>query len=412
MVETLTPPQVKFLPYGRQHISQADIEAVIAVLKSDWLTQGPAVPAFEKELAERVGAKYAVACASGTAALHLAMLALGIGAGDEIVTSANTFLASANCARFVGAGVRFVDINVDTGLIDCQALERVLRSDTDRRIKVVIPVHFAGQPADLPAIYNMARQHGAWVVDDACHAIGATYDHEGKTCPIGSNRHSDLTVFSFHPVKHVAMGEGGAVTTPSSELAEKLARLRCHGIRKNSFINNEMATATAGEINPWYYEMQELGYNYRLTDIQAALGTSQLRRLSWSLRRRQEITACYRRLLQDEFADGTVRPLAVADNITHAYHLFVVLIEFERLGVSRARVMTSLRENGIGTQVHYIPVPLQPYYRRHCGTGAGDFPNTEKYYARALSLPMYPDLSDTDCERVIGELKKALQSNR
>jgi UDP-4-amino-4,6-dideoxy-N-acetyl-beta-L-altrosamine transaminase len=400
----------KFLPYGRQHITEEDIEAVAEVLRSDWLTQGPVIDCFEEALAQRLGAAHVAACATGTAALHLSMLALGIGPGDMVVTSPNTFLADANCARFVGADVAFADINPDTGIMAPEALARVLETDSDHRIKAVIPVHFAGQPADLPKIHELAEAHGSVVIDDGCHALGASYEHEGAKHNVGDSAHSVMTAFSFHPVKHVAMGEGGAVTTADGELAEKLRTFRNHGMTKTGLELDDMARSPKGDVNPWYYEMQQLGYNYRVTDVQCALGLSQLKRLDWSVRRRNEIARLYARLIEEHFEAGTVAPLQTRPGVTHAYHLFVVKVDFERFGVSRAEVMTRLREVQIGTQVHYIPVPLQPYYRRLYGTKPGDFPNAEAYYERALSLPMYPDLSESDCIRVIEELALILTS--
>jgi len=337
------------------------------------------------------------------------MLALGIGKGDEVVTTPNTFLASANCARFVGAEVRFVDIDATTGLMDPQSLADTLKADREKKIRAVIPVHFAGQPVDLAEIHSLSKAHGAWVVDDACHALGAEYDGGKQSLRIGGSPHSDMTVFSFHPVKHVAMGEGGAVAVHDARLAERLLRFRTHGMQKDNFMHPEMALAPDGAPNPWYYEMQELGFNYRLTDMQAALGISQLERLPWSLQRRREIARWYSRLLDDTFGDE-VRPLRVLPGRRHAYHLFVVQIDFARVGVSRAAVMNHLKQAGIGTQVHYIPVHLQPYYRQRYGTAPGDFPQAEHYYSRALSLPMYPDLTKEDIERVVRELKKALSA--
>jgi len=398
----------KFLPYGRQHITEQDIQAVIDVLRSDWLTQGPAVPAFEEALARRVGSKYAVACSNGTAALQLAMLALKIGPGDEVVTTPITFLASANCAVHVGAHVRFSDIDPATGLMDAEALQKILSADKKGRIKAVIPVHFAGQPAELDKIHKLAAAHGAEVVDDACHALGAAYNVAQREFSIGANDHSLMTVFSFHPVKHVAMGEGGAIITRDAEILERLTTLRNHGIRKKDFENPILAFSHKGEINPWYYEMVEPGYNYRLTDIQAALGQSQLERLPHSLKRRNEIAECYCAFLAEYFPDGGVQHLHRRDEVFHAYHLFVVLIDFEKFGISRASVINSLRQSGIGTQVHYIPLHLQPFYRRVCRTGPGDFPNAEAYYAKALSLPMYPELTQNDCRRVIAKLSNIL----
>jgi UDP-4-amino-4,6-dideoxy-N-acetyl-beta-L-altrosamine transaminase len=396
------------LPYGRQHITEEDIQAVEAVLRSDWLTQGPTIAAFEKRLGEFLGSPHVVACSSGTAALHLAMLALGVGEGDEVVTTPITFLASANCARFVGAEVRFADIDAATGLMDPRSLSKILAADRKKKIKVIVPVHFAGQPVELSQIYSLAKAHGAWVVDDACHALGAEYEYQEQTFRVGGSPHSDMTVFSFHPVKHVATGEGGAVATPDAELSERLRRFRNHGMQKDAFTYPELAYSPEGSVNPWYYEMRELGFNYRLTDIQAALGISQLKRLPWSLERRNRLATLYRQLLSETFDRDEVHSLTLLPDRKHAYHLFVIQIDFESFGISRAAVMNHLKQAGIGTQVHYIPVYLQPYYRNRYGTAPGDFPQAEQYYAKALSLPMYPDLSESDAERVVRVLKKAL----
>ncbi len=398
-----------FLPYGKQNVTEDDIQAVIEVLKSEWLTQGPAVPEFEESLADCQGSLHAVACSSGTAALHLAMLALGLKEGDAVVTTPNSFVATANCARYVGAKVIFADINPSTGLIDPKSVARLLEKDTERNIKAIIPVHFAGQPADLPAIHALAKRHGAWVVDDACHAIGATYESNGQSYHVGGNPHSDLTVFSFHPVKHIAMGEGGAVVTDHDELAERLRLFRNHGIDRCDFINTDMALSPDGIPNPWYYEMGELGFNFRLTDLQATLGLSQLKRLGNSLQRRREIAETYRRLIAQKFIQDEVIPLTLRPGVNHAYHLYVVRVDFSRCGVSRAVVMNRMRANGVGTQVHYIPVHLQPYYRRVSPTDPWDMQGTEAYYSTALSLPMYPELTEADIERVVNELSQALR---
>ncbi len=401
-------PEHEFLPYSRQEITEDDIRAVVDVLRSDWLTQGPAVPTFEDKLADYLGARETVACANGTAALHLAMLALNITHGDIIITTPNTFAATANCGRFVGAEVRFADIDAETGLIDPESVARLLAQDTGKRIKAVLPVHFAGHPADLPRIYEMAHRHGAHVVDDACHALGATYMYEGQQIRIGNSPHSDLTVFSFHPVKHVAMGEGGAVVTNNRELADRVRLFRSHGISRQEFACPDAAYSADGIPNPWYYEMTALGFNYRLTDIQAALGTSQLERLPDSLARRRDIAALYKELLSRLFPDNTVRPLAMRADVGHAYHLFVVQIDFDRLGISRAAVMNRLRARGIGTQVHYIPLHRQPYYRRLRGDAEPALTQAEKYYECVLSLPVFPGLSNADVERVVSELKAAV----
>lgn len=406
----MTMTEHSFLPYGRQHITDDDIAAVAEVLRSDWLTQGPAVPAFEDALADYLGARETVACTSGTAALHLAMLALGLGPDDAVITSPITFVATANSARFVGAQVHFADVDRQTGLIDVDSIARLLERDTSGKIKAILPVHLAGQPADLPAIYDLARKHGTWVVDDACHAIGATYEFDGRTHRIGGNPHSDMTVFSFHPVKHVAMGEGGAVSTDHPEMAERMRLFRCHGITRRKAINDDMAVSEGGVPNPWYYEMEDLGFNYRLTDMQAALGNGQLKRLPLSLERRRQIAGRYRELLSQRFSDDEVTPLTCRPEAAHAYHLFIVAIDFAARGISRAVVMNRLRARGIGTQVHYIPVHLQPYYRRVCGTAPGYLPEAEAYYEQALSLPMYPELTDDDIERVVDELETVLMA--
>lgn len=398
-----------FLPYGRQNVTEDDIRAVTRVLCSDWLTQGEGVPAFEKALAGRLCAGHAVACSNGTAALHLSMLALGIGPDDAVVTSANSFLASANCARYVGAEVRFTDIDPDTGNMSVPSLSRLLENDGERRIKAVVPVHFAGQPVDLPAIYSLACDHGAKVVSDACHAIGAEYRAGDSIHRVGDGLHSHLTVFSFHPVKHVAMGEGGAITTNNGDLAERLRLYRNHGMLREGLERTDLAFDTAGSANPWYYEMHQLGFNYRLTDIQAALGLSQLKRLDWSLQRRSEIACLYDDLIQRSFPDGSVRPLQLRRGRTHAYHLFVVAIDFPRFGVERAALMRSLRSMQIGTQVHYIPIPYQPYYRNLYRLRREDFPGAQGYYDRCLSLPMYPTLTDDDVERVVQALETTLK---
>ena len=398
-----------FLPYGRQHVTPQDIEAVTRVLQSDWLTQGPTIAEFEAALGKAVSARHVVACSSGTAALHIAMLALGVGDGDVVVTTANTFLADANCARFVGADVAFTDVDPETGLMSLDSLAELLAGDTEHRVKVIIPVHFAGQPIDLASVHRLAQEHGAAVVDDACHALGATYEHDGKSYRVGGSDHSVMTAFSFHPVKHVAAGEGGAVATSDPDLAEKLKRFRNHGIVREGFENQEMSTSPEGEINPWYHEMPYPSPNYRITDIQAALGLSQLTRLDGSLERRRHLASVYDELLPQRFPGGAVVPLKTHSGKSHAYHLYVVLIDFARYGVSRAAVMNKLREAGIGTQVHYIPVPLQPYYRKLLQTSEEDFPGACDYYARALSIPMYPDLDEEDVNRVVGELEHILK---
>ena len=397
-----------FLPYGHQHIDQDDIEAVTNVLQSGWLTQGPTIEAFETDLAREVGAAEVIACCNGSAALHLSMLALGIKEKDTVVTSPITFMASANCARYVGASVRFVEVDPESALICPDALEETLQKDVDHRIKAVVPVHFAGQPVDLPRIYELAKEHGAFVVDDACHALGGSFSHQEQRHLIGCGQFTDLTVFSFHPVKHVTTGEGGVVATNNHELAERLRQLRNHNIQRDHFANQAMACDARGKPNPWYHELQELGYNYRMNDIQAALGVSQLKKLKRSVERRNEIARLYDKIISETFDRTLMRPLVQSPHVTNAYHLYVVQISYQDFGIDRASVMNRLRQEGIGTQVHYIPVHLQPYYRKHSGTAEADFPGAEDYYSRALSIPMYPDLTDDDCFRVIDTIKSIL----
>jgi|CXWL01.1.fsa_nt_gi UDP-4-amino-4,6-dideoxy-N-acetyl-beta-L-altrosamine transaminase len=407
----LGTPAVPFLPYGRQTITDDDIAAVTAVLQSDWLTQGPAIAAFENSLKQVLDASEVVAVSNGTAALHLTMLALGLKPGEVVLTTPNTFVADANAVRYVGGEVQFVDIDESTGNIDVDKVAEALARDTEKRIKGVIAVHFAGQPVDLVRLRSLTQAHGCWLVDDACHALGASLNVQDTAITIGSGKYSDATVFSFHPVKHVATGEGGAISTHSKELAERLRRLRTHGISREQFRNQQMAT-TNGDANPWYYEQLDLGFNYRLTDIQAALGTSQLKRLDQSVSRRNQIARLYDQTIAQECVDGTVIPLRTIPGRKNAYHLYVVQIDFEKVGTTRAAVMNALREVQIGTQVHYIPIHLQPYYADRYALKRGSFPKAEQYYESALSLPMYPAMTDQDVVRVVESLQEALIAAR
>lgn len=406
-MKAIRPRPVQFLPYGRQHIDDADISAVIAALQSDWLTQGPAVPAFERSLANFLGAQHASVCSSGTAALHLAMLALGIKEGDVVVTSPISFAASANCVRYVGAQVMFTDVDTSTGLMNIESLQSLLANDIQRKIKAIIPVHLAGQPVDLKQIHTMAKAHGAFVVDDACHALGATLKDNGKELFIGGNQYSDMSVFSFHPVKHVATGEGGAITMADEKLARRVAMLRTHGIEREEFVNTREAKDSSGVANPWYYEMKELGFNYRMTDLQAALGSSQMQKLSRSLSIRRQLASHYQKLLVEYFPDSKVKPLRSNNNGMNAWHLFIVQIDFDKCRKSRADVINRLKAEGIGTQVHYIPIPMQPYYQQ-LGFTIEQYPQALAFYRQALSLPMYPDLTSEDIERVVETLHSVL----
>ena len=396
------------LQYTRHFVTADDIAAVQEVLQSDYLTQGPVVERFESELAQAVGAEYAVACSSGTAALHLAVLALGLGPNDTVVTSANSFLSSANCVRMVGADVLFADVDPVTGAISPDTLVSCLDSNRGRRVRALIPVHFAGRPLDMCAIHDIAQARGLALIEDACHALGATYQADGSEVKVGSCARSYMTVFSFHPAKHITTGEGGAVTTNDRALAARLRRLRSHGVTRDQFVNLDLARSPDGNTNPWYYEMTELGYNYRLTDIQAALGLSQLARLDACLRRRSELARVYRGLLRSAFGDEGVIPLLEYEHGRHANHLSVVLVDYARFGVDRGRLMNSLHDVGINTQVHYIPLPLQPYYLRLYGSLINNLPGTREYYRQTLSLPMYPELRDDDIEWVVAELHRCL----
>lgn len=368
---------MRSLPYGRQTVEEDDVLAVAEVLGSDWLTQGPTIAAFEEELATRVGAQHAIAFNSGTAALHAACAVAGIGSGDEVLTSAFSFAASANCAHYVGAAAGFVDI--DTATLTSSA-EAFVEAATERT-RAVIPVHYAGRPVDLAPLAPL-REQGVLVVEDAAHAIGSV----GLQGTIGNCAASDMACFSFHPVKTITTGEGGAVTTNDPGLADRLRTFRTHGIVRR----RPQADPTAGD---WYYEIDELGMNYRITDIQCALGLSQLRKLDRFLASRQEIAARYRELFDGSPVE---LPEPVAAGQVHAYHLVVALLPNS---VDRRRVYEAMRAAGIGVQVHYIPIYWHPYYRR-LGFEPGLCPNTERVYARCLSLPVYPGLADADVEFV------------
>ena len=378
------------IPYGRQSISEADISAVVAVLRSDFLTQGPAVERFERALAQACDAPHAVAVANATAGLHLACLALGLGPGDALWTSPNTFLASANCGRYCGAEVDFVDIDPRTYNLDVTALAKKLAATpAARRPKVVVPVHFAGQAPDLVGLARLAREYGFRVIEDASHAVGARYQGQ----PVGCGEHSDFTIFSFHPVKIITTGEGGAILTRNPELAARVARLRSHGMVRDP------AAMTEPTHGPWYYQQQELGWNYRLTDLQAALGASQLERLGTFVQRRRQLAERYGRLLA---------PLPVELPWQHpdtesAFHLYVIRLQLGRIRRTHRQVFEDLRAQGIGVQLHYIPVHLQPYYRDR-GFQSGDFPVAEAYYQEAISLPLYADLTDAQQDQVVAVL--------
>lgn len=380
------------IPYGRQDITEADIAAVEQVLRSDFLTQGPAVPRFEEAVANKVGAAFGVAVNSATSALHIACMALDLGPGDWLWTSPNTFVASANCALYCGAQVDFVDIDPRTYNMSVEELEAKLKTaeETDRLPKIVIPVHFAGQPCDMRAIGALAQRYGFKVIEDASHAIGALCDGE----LVGNCRYSDITVFSFHPVKIITTAEGGLATTNSSDLAERMNRLRSHGITRDP------KTMIGESHGAWYYQQIELGYNYRMTDIAAALGLSQLQRLNEYIDRRHAIAHRYDDLLADL---SVTRPWQDPMQRS-ALHLYPIQVQNSK---TRRAVFDSLRENGIGVNVHYIPVHTQPYYEE-LGFAQGQFPESEKYYAQAISLPIFGSMSDLQHDIVVDVIKKAV----
>jgi UDP-4-amino-4,6-dideoxy-N-acetyl-beta-L-altrosamine transaminase len=365
------------IPYGKQNVTQEDIDAVVSVLKSDFWTQGPAVPEFEKNFAAYVGSKYAVAVANGTAALHLCTLALNVKPGDKVITSPITFVASANCVAYCGGEVVFADIDRETYLLDINEVRKLLEADTEKQIKGIIPVDFAGRVVDFEVFRALADEFGCWLIEDACHAPGGSFTNAaGNSIKAGSGTYADLAIFSFHPVKHIAAGEGGMITTNDKELYKRLLILRTHGIQQD--LSNRIHDDSL-----WYYEMQELGYNYRLTDIQAALGNSQLQRAEVGLQRRREIAQVYKEAFKNN-PSVVDRNEGYSEN--HAYHLYVIEVK------DRKGLHTYLREENIFAQIHYIPAHLMPYYREQ-GWKEGDLPNAEEYYHDCISLPMFATLS-------------------
>jgi len=387
---------MKQIPYGRQEINQEDIQAVVAVLQSDWLTQGPAIQRFEEAVAAYCGAKYAVAVSNATAALHLACLAAGLGSDDLLWTSPNTFVASANCGLYCGAEVDFVDIDPRTYNMSVDALEEKLMqaAKSGRLPKVVIPVHFAGQSCQMKEIRKLADRYNFTVIEDAAHAIGGSYLGE----KIGACQFSEMTVFSFHPVKIITTGEGGMVLTNREDLYEKLLRLRTHGITRDERLMTKPADG------PWYYQQIELGYNYRMTDLQAALGYSQLQRIDEFVRRRRYLAGRYDQMLKDL---PVTLPWQDPDTYS-AYHLYVIRLQPNQLSKSRKQIFEELRAAGINVNVHYIPVHTQPYYAR-MGFKAGDFPAAEAYYREAITLPLYYGLSDADQDYVVERLREIIR---
>ena len=395
------------LPYGRHGIDDDDIAAVEKVLRGEFLTTGPTVAAFERALAEAVGAPGAVACSSGTAALHLAAMSIGLGPGDAAVVPAITFLATANAVRLTGAEVLFADVDPDTGLMGADHVDAALGNAGDLRVRAVFPVHLAGQPATMDGIAMPADARSLAIVEDACHALGSSYETpDGASVRIGQANHGGLAAFSFHPVKAVAMGEGGALTGQDRTLLERARQLRNHGMTREpaAFTEHALAFDAGGKANPWHYEMPEPGLNYRASDIHCALGLSQLGKLERFVARRRTLAAVYDERLAA--LDPLVRPLGRRSGCTPAWHLYVVLIDFAAAGTSRRCVMEALRADGIGSQVHYIPVHLQPYYRQRYGARA--LPGAMRYFERCLSLPLFPAMADGDVDRVVRALACAL----
>jgi UDP-4-amino-4,6-dideoxy-N-acetyl-beta-L-altrosamine transaminase len=399
-------PPLPFLPYGRQVIEDDDIAAVTEALRADLLTTGPRVEAFEQAFAEQVGARHAVACANGTAALHLAMLALDLQPGEAVIVPAITFAATANAARFQGGEAVFADVDPDSGLMTPATLEEALSRLGGRRLAAVAPVHLAGNTVDLPGVRRLAMEAGAEVVEDACHALGTTMAFDNRPERAGDCRHSAMACFSFHPVKTIATGEGGMVTTNNPALAARLRLLRTHGITRDpaDFQHHALAFDADGSVNPWVYEMQDLGYNYRLPDVLCALGLSQLAKLDRFIARRRALATRYRALLSP--LAPLVRAVESPAACDAALHLFVVLIDFAQAGLSRRQVMEGLRARGIGSQVHYIPVHRQPYYRARYGEI--DLPGADAYYDRCLSLPLFAGMEASDPERVVAALRAVL----
>ncbi len=399
------------IPYGKHYIDEDDIAAVVDVLRNGTLTQGVRVDQFEESFAATVGAKYAVAVSNGTAALHLACMAIDAAEGDNVITSANTFISSANCAAFVGASPQFADI--DPASLNMDPDDLAYRCEALKEVKAVIPVHFAGAACDMPAIKSVAEKYGASIIEDACHALGGTY---GCGAKIGSCKYSDMTVFSFHPVKAIAAGEGGAITTNDQSLYQRLIQLRSHGIFHQRLLSVFSGTDEDdafvlknegydnGQLNPWYFEMRELGYNYRLTEIQCALAQSQLTKLDSFIANKRELALTYDEAFLD--VEGMVIT-QVSQRQESAHHLYVVRVSFDSIGKTRGAFMRGLMQEGVGTQVHYIPVPLHPYYQS-LGFSLSDYPETEKYYREALTLPLFYNLSEAEQRLVIQQIKSEL----
>jgi len=384
------------IPYGKQDINQSDIDSVINVLRSDFLTQGPQSPLFEKKVSEYCGSNYAVAVNSATSALHIACLALGLGEGDHLWTTPNTFVASANCGLYCGARVDFVDINPLTYNLSSEELERkLIQAKKDEKLpKVVVPVHFAGQSCEMKKIHELSKQYGFFIIEDASHAIGGKY----LNMPIGGCQYSDITIFSFHPVKIITTAEGGLATTNNKKLSEKMQLFRSHGITRDQALMSKKADGA------WYYQQIDLGFNYRMTELQAALGVSQMDRLDEFIVKRHTLQERYDQLLKE-------LPITIPYQSSLSYsalHLYPIQIDLRKIKIDREQVFNSLRESGIGVNIHYVPVHTQPYYLE-MGFKVGSFPVAESYYSQAISLPLFSQLSFDDQDKIISTLKMALK---
>ncbi len=390
----------EYLPYGKHYIDEEDIESVVDVLRNRNLTQGELVNEFEEAVAKYVGAQYAVAVSSWTSGLHLAVLAANVSAGDRVITSPNTFVSSANCSIFCGAIPEFSDIDPHTLNLDSDLLSEKINEL--KSVKALIPVHYAGLPCDMDRISAIAKKNDIAVIEDAAHALGAKYA-DGSM--VGSSNFSLMTGFSFHPVKSIATGEGGMITTNNEEIYKKLIRLRSHGINKeDDKFQNEKNALTSKTVNPWYYEMQELGFNYRITDIQCALGISQLKKLDQFISRRRQLVTAYNQAFS---GSELIRPAQINKIENSSHHIYPVRINFKKLKLSRAEIMLELQRKKILTQVHYIPVPMHPYYEK-LNYKIEHFPRSQEFYDEALSLPLYYSLKDSDQERVINEIKSVI----
>lgn len=391
-----------FLPYGKHSIDEDDIQAVVEVLRSAPLTTGPKIPEFEKAFAKQLGVKEAVVCSNGTAALHLAAMAIDIGPDDVAIVPSITFLATANAIRMTGAEVCFADVDAETGLMTPETFKGAL-ARAKGPVRAVLPVHMNGQSQHMAEIREIANDMGIKIITDCCHALGADYEDGGKP---GDGTYEDLATFSLHPVKSIAMGEGGVITTNDAGWAHKMRLLRSHAMEKDSsvWLQSEEAISADGAPNPWYYEMQMLAYNYRATDMQCALGLSQLKKLDGFIKSRRQVADYYDKHLGS--LSNRVRPIPRSSDCLSAWHLYPILIDFDSVGKDRAKVMDELKALGVGTQVHYVPVSSQPYYVDRYGRQ--DLPGAEEYYSRVLSLPIFPAMTDADVRRVVDAITKVI----